>query len=57
MVDMLLEIYPTLKEKFMYYKLDKAVYGTLLGAILLYEKLATQLHKWDFIMNPYDTCT
>lgn len=65
MEDMLLEIDPTLKEyvitrgqyKLMYGKLDKAVYRTLLGAILFYEKLATQLHEWDFIMNPYDACT
>ena len=65
MVDMLLEIDPTLKEhmisrgwyKMMYGKLNKIVYGTLLGTILFYEKLATQLHKWDFIMNKYDSCT
>ena len=55
MVDMLLKINPTLKEhiiakgnhKLMYGKLDKAVYGTLLGAILFYKMLATQLHEWD----------
>ena len=41
----------------MFGKLDKAVYGTLLGAILFYEKLAVQLHKWGFIMNLYDACT
>ena len=41
----------------MFGKLDKAVYGTLLGAILFYEKLAVQLHDWGYIMNPYDTCT
>ena len=49
MVDMLVEINPNLKQyminrkgyKLMYGKLDKAVYGTLLGAILVYEKLAT----------------
>ena len=28
-----------------------------LGAILFYKKLATQLHNWDYIMNPYDSCT
>ena len=66
MVDMLCEIDSSLKkrvvytkngQKYMYRKLNKAVYGTLLGAILFYEKLATQLHNWDYIMNPYDSCT
>ena len=41
----------------MFGKLDKAVYGTLLGAIVFYEKLAVQLHKWGYIMNPYNACT
>ena len=41
----------------MFGKLDKTVYSTLLGAILFYEKLAVQLHKWGYIMNPYDACT
>ena len=41
----------------MYGKLDKSVYSTLLGAILFYEKLATQMHDCGFIMNPYDACT
>ena len=66
MVDMLCEIDSSLKkrvvytkngQKYMYGKLNKAVYGTLLGTILFYEKLATQLHDWDYIMNPYDACT
>ena len=66
MVDMLVEIDPSLKQhvittrqgyKLMYGKLNKAVYGTLLGSILFYEKLATQLLEWDFTMNPYDACT
>ena len=65
MVDMLLEIDPSLKDhvirrgnyRLMYGQLNKAVHGTLLGAILFYEKLATQLHEWGFVMNPYDACT
>ena len=66
MVDMLCEIDSSLKDKivrikngnkFMFGKLDKAVYGMLLGAILFYEKSAVQLYKWGYIMNPYDTCT
>ena len=66
MVNMLCEIDSSLKhkvihtkngKKFMFGKLDKAVYGTLLGAILFYEKFAVQLHNWGYIMNPYDACT
>ena len=65
MVKMLLEIDHTLKEhvitkgwyRLMYSRLDKEVYGMLLGAILFYKNLATQLHKWDFVMNTYDACT
>ena len=46
MVDMLIEINPNLKQyminrrgyKLMYGQLNKAVYGTLLGAILFYSK-------------------
>ena len=38
--------------------LNKAVYGTLLGGILFYEKLTNQLYKWDYQINPYyDMCT
>ena len=66
MVDMLVEIDPSLRQhvittrqghKLMYGKLNKAIYGTLLGSILFYEKLAKQLYEWEFIMNPYDACT
>ena len=54
MVDMLWKIDSGLKDKiihtkngqkFMFGKLNKAVYGTLLGTILFYEKLAVQLHE------------
>ena len=65
MVDMLIEINPKLKQyminrkgyKLMYGQLEKAVYSTLLGAILFYKKLATKLDEWGFTMNPYDACT
>ena len=50
---MLCEIDPTYKNKllytkdgqrkFLYGKLEKAVYGTILGAILFYNKLSQQL--------------
>jgi hypothetical protein len=51
MVDMICQIDPKYmknviyrgKKKFIYTKLTKAVYGTLLGAILFYEKLSKQL--------------
>ena len=41
----------------MFGKLNEAVYGTLLRAILFYEKLAVQLHNWGYIMNRYNACT
>jgi hypothetical protein len=43
--------------KYMYAKLIKAVYGTLLGAILFYEKLSKQLIEWGYERNCYDRCT
>jgi hypothetical protein len=42
---------------YMYAKLTKAVYGTLLGAILFYEKLSKQLVDWGYEPNCYDRCT
>jgi len=44
-------------KKHMYAKLTKAVYGTLLGAILFYEKLSKQLTDWGYESNCYDRCT
>jgi hypothetical protein len=44
-------------KKFIYAKLTKAVYGTLLGAILFYEKLSKQLEDWGYEPNCYDRCT
>ena len=35
----------------------KTVYGTLLGAILFYQKLSGQLYNWRNKQNPYDPCT
>ena len=40
-----------------YGKLEKPVYGTILGAILFYNKLSTQLEDWGFKTNPYDEFT
>jgi hypothetical protein len=36
-------------KKYIYAKLSKAVYGTLLGAILFYEKLSKQLIEWGWM--------
>jgi hypothetical protein len=44
-------------EKYMYAKLTKAVYGTLLGAIQFYDKLSKQLIDWEYEPNCYDRCT
>jgi hypothetical protein len=33
------------------------VYGTLLGAILFYQKLSKQLNDWGYVQNNYDPCT
>jgi hypothetical protein len=33
------------------------VYGTLLGAILFYQKLSKQLTDWGLVQNNYDPCT
>jgi hypothetical protein len=43
--------------KYVYAKLTKAVYGTLLGAILFYQKLSKQLIDWGYESNYYDRCT
>jgi hypothetical protein len=44
-------------KKYIYAKLTKAVYGTLLGAILFYQKLSKQLIEWGYEPNCYDRCT
>ena len=38
-------------------KVTKAIYGTLLGAVLFYNKLKGVLTKMGFEMNDYDECT
>jgi hypothetical protein len=66
MVSMIWDINPKYKNnivygkngrKYVYAKLTKAIYGTLLGAILFYEKLSKQLINWGYIPNCYDSCT
>ena len=67
MVEILCEIDPTYKSKvlytkderrkFLYGKLEKAVYGTILGAILFYNKVSKKLEYWGFEKNNYNECT
>ena len=38
-------------------RITKAIYGTLLGAILFYNKLKGDLTNMSFQMNEYDECT
>jgi hypothetical protein len=66
MVSMICDIDPKYKnnivygkngKKYVYAKLTKAVYGTLLGAILFYQKLSKQLEDWGYVPNCYDRCT
>ena len=45
------------KKKFLYSRLVKAVYGTLLGAIIFYNKLVKHLIDHGFTQNEYDMCT
>ena len=45
------------KKKFLYDRLIKAVYGTLLGAIIFYNKLSKHLTDHGFVQNEYDMCT
>ena len=67
MVDMICQIEPKYLDnvkhnkrrtrKWMVGKLTKAIYGTLLGARLFYDKLRGLLESWGFIINDYDECT
>ena len=67
MVDMLCEISLTYRnkilytkdgwKKYLYGKLAKLVYDTILGAILFYNKLSKQLEYWGFEKNHYNKCT
>jgi hypothetical protein len=66
MVDMICQIEPSYikcikhgrnKRKWIIGKLSKAIYGTLLGARLFYDKLRGLLEEWGFIINDYDECT
>jgi Reverse transcriptase (RNA-dependent DNA polymerase) len=65
MVELLLELnhdtyapYVTMegKEKVLYVKLLKALYGTIRAARLFWEKLSKKLQEWGFKANGYDSC-
>ena len=45
------------KKKFLYGRLIKAVYGTLLGAIIFHNKQSKHLIDYSFVKNEYDMCT
>ena len=45
------------KKNFLHGRLIKAVYGTLLGAIIFYNKLSKHLTDHGFVQNEYDMCT
>ena len=45
------------KKKFLYGRLVKAVYGTLLGAVIFYNKLLKHLTDHGFIQNKYNMRT
>ena len=67
MVDMIFEIDPSYhdmiiwskdsKRKFLYGRLIKVVYRTLLRAIIFYNKLSKHLTDHGFVQNKYDMCT
>ena len=67
MVEMICEIDPSYhknviwskdsKKKFLFCRLIKAVYGTLLGAVIFYNKLSKHLTDHGFVQNEYDMCT
>ena len=45
------------KKRFLYGRLIKAVYGTLLGAIIYYNNQSKHLTDYGFVQNKYNMCT
>jgi hypothetical protein len=43
-------------QKVLYCALKKALYGTLKAALLFWKRLSSQLVKWGFRINPYNSC-
>ena len=65
MAELMVQVSPALYRKYvvshdgkaiLYVKLCKALYGTLRAALLFWENLISDLTKWGFVMNPYDSC-
>ena len=44
-------------KKNLYGRVSKAIYGTLLGSRLFFDKLTGQLKDWGFEQNNYGECT
>ena len=67
MVDMICDIDPSYqnkiiwskdcRKKFLYGRLIKAIYETLRGAMIFYNKLSKYLIDHGFVQNEYDMCT
>ena len=66
MAELLTRVYPVQyskhvivdkRDKLLYVRLKKALYGTLKVALLFWEDLSKHLvNKWGFKLNPYDIC-
>ena len=65
MAELLVRIAPSLYRKHirmekgrmvLYVQLMKALYGTLKAALLFWKRLSSQLIRWGFELNPYDSC-
>ena len=44
------------REKMLYVRLEKALYGCLRSALLFYKKMWKELGTFLFFVNPYDAC-
>jgi hypothetical protein len=66
LVELMLQVVPNLYRKYisvdrkgmakLYVKMQKAIYGHLRSALLLYNKLVANLESIGFKLNPYDPC-
>jgi hypothetical protein len=65
LVDMLVEMCPEIyqdfvvthgKEKILYVRMLKALYGMLVASLLYYKKFVKDIKSIGFILNPYDPC-
>ena len=66
MVDIMLDIYVEIygkyviygenREKYMYVRLRKVMYGKLKAALLYNRKLSKELREHWFVINPYNPC-